>query len=140
VTHRFTRFALGLAVAAVLASACNAAPTSPTSSSPLEGAWVLVSTTNTSGGSANAPGNRVKVFAGATWSITQTDPNTGTIIYRHGGSYTLIGRNYAETVEYAGASTASLIGRTFHFEMNINADEFTQVGIDNPYTETWRRR
>jgi thiol-disulfide isomerase/thioredoxin len=82
---------------------------------------------------------RLKFFTGRYWTITEADPATGLTIYHHGGTYTLDGDKYTETVEYANPSTSSLIGQSFQFTMKTQGDTLTQTGIGNPWTETWKR-
>lgn len=60
-------------------------------------------------------------------------------IYHHGGTYTLTGAQYAETVEYANESTKDLIKQTFKFTIKVEGDTLTQIGIGNPWTEVWKR-
>ena len=60
----------------------------------------------------------------------------GAVVFRHGGHYTLRGTAYTETVEFANANTANLIGRTFTATLNLSADQFTQSA---PIAETWNR-
>ena len=104
----------------------------------LLGTWIL----------AGAPGNivepaskggRLKFFTGHNWNITQADSGTGVTIFHHGGTYTLSGDEYSETVGYANESTKTLIGQTFKFTVKVEGDTLTQVGKGNPYTEVWKR-
>jgi hypothetical protein len=103
----------------------------------LIGAWVLVGTPDNIG-EPPATGGRLKFFTGKHWAITQAD-NSGKVIYHHGGTYTLDCEEYAETIEYANESTADLIGKTHKFHVKVEGDKYTQIGIDNPYTEVWKR-
>src|SRR4051812_13146776 len=48
-----------------------------------------------------AEGGGYKFFTGKHWSVTHTDPMTSEVIYHHGGTYTLDGDNYEETVLYS---------------------------------------
>jgi hypothetical protein len=103
----------------------------------LIGAWVLVGTPDNIG-EPPATGGRLKFRTGRHWAITQAD-NSGKVVFHHGGTYTLSGEEYAETVEYANESTANLIGETFKFHVKLEGDKYTQIGIGNPYTEVWKR-
>jgi hypothetical protein len=103
----------------------------------LIGAWVLVGTPDNIG-EPPATGGRLKFRTGKHWAITQAD-QSGKVVFHHGGTYTLDGEEYAETVEYANESTADLIGKTFKFHVKVEGDKYTQIGIDNPYTEVWKR-
>jgi hypothetical protein len=106
----------------------------------LIGTWVLVGTPDKV---ADPPksGGRLKFITGKHWVITQADPETGKVIFHHGGTYTLDGDTYAETIEYANENTAELIKKTFKFKAKVEGDTYTQVavGADNPFTEVWKR-
>jgi hypothetical protein len=104
----------------------------------LIGTWILVGEPGKVS-EAPATGGRLKFFTGRHWCITQADPTNGLTIYHHGGTYTLNGDQYAETVEYANESTRSLIKKTFNFTIKVEGDTLTQIAIDNPWTEVWKR-
>jgi len=105
------------------------------------GTWVLVGTPDKI---TDVPksGGRLKFITGKHWVITQADPTTGKVIFHHGGTYTLDGDTYAETIEYANESTAELIKQTFKFKAKVEGDTYTQiaVGEENPFAaEVWKR-
>jgi thiol-disulfide isomerase/thioredoxin len=102
----------------------------------LTGTWVLV---GEAGNADEIPSSRLKFLTGGYWTITEADPNTGLTINHHGGTYTLEGDKYTETVEYANPSTSNLIGQSFQFAIKIDGDTLTQTGIGNPWTEKWKR-
>lgn len=104
----------------------------------LIGTWILVGEPSAVV-EAPATGGRLKFFTGSHWCITQADPTNGATVYHHGGTYTLNGNQYAETVEYANESTKSLIKKTFNFTIKIEGDMLTQTGISNSWTEVWKR-
>ena len=104
----------------------------------LLGTWILVGEPGKVG-EAPAAGGRLKFFTGRHWIITQADPKTGVTIYHHGGTYTLNGDEYAETVEYANESTKELIKQTFKFTIKIEGDTLTQTGVGNSFNEVWKR-
>ena len=104
----------------------------------LIGTWILVGEPGKMS-EAPATGGRLKFFTGRHWCITQADPTNGLTIYHHGGTYTLNGDQYAETVEYANESTRSLIKKTLNFTIKVEGDTLTQIAIDNPWTEVWKR-
>ena len=81
----------------------------------------------------------LKFITGKHWSFTEPDPATGKVVYHHGGTYTLDGDNYAETINFANENTASMIGQTLKFKLKVEGDTLTQVGIGNPYTQVWKR-
>jgi hypothetical protein len=80
----------------------------------------------------------LKFIQNGKWTITWCDA-AGKVEYHHGGSYTFDGKKYEETVEYAAESTSSLIGDKYTFEMSVAGDVLHQKGINNPYTEDWKR-
>jgi hypothetical protein len=104
------------------------------------GTWVLVGTPDKVGDPPKS-GGRLKFRTGKHWAITQADPKTGKVIFHHGGTYTLDGDTYTETVEYANESTAGLLKKTFKFKVKVEGDTYTQIGIgeDNPFHEVWKR-
>ncbi len=85
------------------------------------------------------PRGPLKFLAGNHWSFTHPDPATGKVLYHHGGTYTLDGDNYAETIDFANENTATMIGQTLKFKLTVEGDTLTQVGVGNPYTQVWKR-
>jgi glucose dehydrogenase len=104
----------------------------------LIGIWALAGTP----GDVNEPpatGGQYKFIVGGHWAITQADPNTGTVIYHHGGTYTLNGDEYIETVKNANENTSSLINRALTYKVNVEGDTLNQTGVGNPWTQVWKR-
>jgi hypothetical protein len=149
--HNTTRRIIRTAVLCLLALATPTAlvvlraadkPAAPTASSQLArdmmGTWVLV---GKPGNVREAPeaGGRLKFRTGRHWTMTQANPDTGLTIMHDGGTYTLDGDKYVETIEYANPSTANDIGKSFMFTVKVEGDTMTQVGVGNPYTEVWKR-
>jgi hypothetical protein len=102
------------------------------------GTWVLAGTPE----KVEEPpvnGGRYKFFTGKHWCVTQADPDSGEIIYHHGGTYTLDGDTYEETIHYSTANNAGLIKQTFTFKVKVEGDTYTQIGVGNPYNEVWKR-
>jgi hypothetical protein len=102
------------------------------------GTWILVGIP----GQVSEPpakGGRLQFFTGRHWLITQADPETGEVIFHHGGTYTLDGDQLVKTVEYANKNTAALIKEAHKFKIEIEGDTLTQTGIGNPWTEVWKR-
>jgi len=104
----------------------------------LIGTWVCVGTPGEFG-EAPAAGGRLKVVTDNKWSLTQTDAKTGATNFHHGGTWALKGDEYAETVEYANANTSNLINRTFKFNVKVEGDTLTLIGLGNPWKEVWKR-
>ena len=102
------------------------------------GTWILAGTPGKvqDPPPANGP---LKFLTGKHWTFTQADPQTGKVIYHHGGTYTLDADNFTETINYANESTANMIGQSFKFKLKIEGDTLTQTGIGNPYTQVWKR-
>ena len=133
--------ALLIPMASLVLHADDKAPANASTSNlakDLQGTWVLV---GKPGEAEETPGkgSRLKFITGKHWTITQADPETGVTVYHHGGTYTLIGSEYVETVEYANESTKELIKQTFKFTMKVEGDRLTQTGIGNPFNEVWKR-
>jgi hypothetical protein len=110
-------------------------PRHPTLPQDLIGTWELVSSKREE---PPAGEKRLKFFTGKHWCITTSD-ESGNVLYHHGGTYVLKGDEYTETVTYANSNTAQLIGAKLKFKITVNGDKFIQVGIENPYTEVWKR-
>jgi beta-lactamase regulating signal transducer with metallopeptidase domain/lipopolysaccharide export system protein LptA len=114
-----------------------AAPTE--SADDLIGAWVLVGTPDKIG-KAPKSGGRLKFYTGKTFCATQADPKTGVVIFHHGGTYERNGNEYVEKVNYANPTTMDFIGGTNgHFNIKVEGDTLTLIGIDNKYREVWKR-
>ena len=104
----------------------------------LIGTWVLVGKP----GQVSEPpkaGGMLKFITGKHWCITQADAKTGKVTLHHGGTYTLDGDKYVETVEYANESTISMLQQKLTFTVTVDGDTYTQTGIGNPYTQVWKR-
>ena len=145
-THNILRVAIISLLALVLSAATNlqaqdkstAAKEQSTLAKNLLGTWILVGEPGKVG-EPPASGGRLKFLTGRHWTITQADPKTGVTIFHHGGTYTLNGDEYVETVEYANQSTKELIKQTFKFTLKVEGDTLTQTGIGNSYNEVWKR-
>ena len=103
----------------------------------LLGAWVLLGKPGTKDGPK--PGAPMKFWGRGHWVITQADPKTGEVIAHHGGTYTLDGNKYEETITFATETRKQLIGKTFRFKIAVKRDRYTQMGDGNPYNEEWQR-
>ena len=85
-----------------------------------------------------AKGGRLKFITGKHWTLTHYD-EAGKVTIHHGGTCTIDGDEYTETVKYANESTAELIGQSFKFKVKLEGDKYTPTGMGNPYTEVRRR-
>lgn len=104
----------------------------------LIGAWVLVGKPGDVGPIPET-GGRLKFITGSHWLDTQADPKTGVIIFHHGGTYSLNGDEYTQNVEYANPSTLDLIGNHHKYNIKVEGDTFTMIGLDSPRKEVWKR-
>ena len=110
----------------------------PSLNEKLIGTWILVGRP----GQVTEPpkaGGMLKFITGKHWCITQADPRTSKVGLHHGGTYTLDGDKYVETVEYANESTISMLQQKLTFTVKVDGDTCTQTGIGNPYTQVWKR-
>lgn len=105
----------------------------------LIGAWVLVGTPDHVG-KAPSSGGRIKIFTGAHFCMTQAESKHGVVLFHHGGTYSLNGNAYHETLEFAGPPTINMVGKTNgNFTLKIDGDKLTSIGLDNPWKEVWQR-
>ena len=104
----------------------------------LVGTWILVGKPGEVG-LAPAEGGRLKSLTETHWSMTQTDPKDGVVIFHHGGTYTLKGNDYAERVEFANSNTKDRIGKNSKFKIKLEGDTLTLVGVGNHWNEVWKR-
>jgi len=112
-------------------------PKKPTAQQQLLGVWVLVGKP----GAVVEPkaSARMKFIGDRHWIITEADPETGKVIWHHGGTYTFDGEKLVESVLFANDSTASLIGKEFQFTLTIDGDTATWLGENNPWSSVWKR-
>jgi hypothetical protein len=102
------------------------------------GAWVHVGRPGNVG-EIPTEGGRFKFRTGKHWTLVRADPTSGLVVEQFGGTYTLKGNEYVETQQYADATWVKDNGKSFKFTVKVEGDTMTQVGIDNPYTEVWKR-
>jgi beta-lactamase regulating signal transducer with metallopeptidase domain len=129
----------------VAAAASAPAPDAPVATpsdselaNELKGAWILVGRPGQVG-KAPSSGGRIKFFTGDHWCITQAEPKSGVVLFNHGGTYTVEGNTYHESVDYANASTITHVGNKNDFKITIEGDTLTSTGIGNPWNEVWKR-
>jgi len=90
-------------------------------------------------GSPSGIGTRLKMFTGTHWCVIQPDPNTGVIVFQHGGRYEVDGDTIKTMRDLAGESTKSVIGSTGKLKINIEGDTMKQADSEGVYNETWKR-
>jgi hypothetical protein len=136
---RFGPWLLGFFSVCTLTTLAQPRPRPVQSASPpdrnLTGVWVLV----TQPATPLTPASRLKFIGAGRWSLTQAQDSSGLISIHHGGRYNLQQQEYSETVDYANPNTASYIGTTLHFRIQIQRDTMRLSGIDNTFDETWAR-
>lgn len=103
----------------------------------LIGAWQLKEAKRPS--TPSGIGTRLKLFTGTHWCVIQPDPTSGKIVFQHGGHYSFDGKVLSETIDFAGDSTSSLIGKTLKFEIKITSDALEQLDAEGVFNEKWER-
>jgi hypothetical protein len=139
--RRFIIFALfGLLSSGLLAQE-KADPAKETDTTKLRdsllGAWALVGEPGTD--AQPKPGARMKFWGLKHWAITESNPETGELIFHHGVTYKLDGDNYEETITFAADNTKNMIGTVLKFKIKVDGDTYVQTGIGNIFTEQWQR-
>ena len=133
---------LVLALTACTRSSVNDQPAgavAPSQSTPdLTGIWVQVGQPGRVG-QIPAVGGRYKFRTSRHWTLTHANPTTGLVVEHFGGAYTLNGNEYVETIEYGGTNDVNDFGQSFRFNVRVEGDTMTQIGIGNPYNEVWQR-
>ena len=104
----------------------------------LIGTWIIAGTPDNVE-EPPATGARLKFITGKHWTVTKANPDTGEVEFHLGGTYTLNGDEYVETVQYATENTKDLISKVHKFKIKVEGDTLTQLGIDNSWTEVWKR-
>ncbi|HWX21184.1 MAG TPA: M56 family metallopeptidase [Candidatus Binatia bacterium] len=137
-TNRGPALAVALAAGLGLITLTDAQPATSQLGKELIGTWIMVGQPGQVG-EPPAVGGRIKLVTDQSWSVTQTDPKTGAVIFHHGGTYALKANEYLETVDYANDSTREMVKKTFKFNIKIEGDTLTLIGIGNPWTEVWKR-
>lgn len=143
---RAARLATPVAVFLVMfALAAGSSADEPQAESPnMEGIWQLDGRIG-EGGAVNelegpeAEALILKIVADGRWCVAYADSATDGVRMHHGGTYTLIGSEYTETIEFACESTRTLVDKTFKFNVEVEGETLTQNGIGNPYNEVWKR-
>lgn len=121
----------------VVACLLLAATTKTNSDTPVKGAWKLVRAQygNDPMEDMSADDATYKLFTGSRWSATFYNKGTKKISGTAGGTYTIKGDQYAETVEYFSWD-AMVEGKTFTLTMTIENGMLHQKGTieykDNP--------
>ncbi|MEZ0610483.1 hypothetical protein ACAW74_18360 [Fibrella sp. WM1] len=110
----------------------KSAPPTTQPSSGIVGVWSFVRNV----GEPASTDKKTKIILDKHWMFSQADPSTNLTLFHHGGTYLLDGDSYAETIEYANASTGGYLGSTFKYKINVKGDTMVLTG---PYSEVWAR-
>ena len=103
------------------------------------GTWVHVGVPGRVGETpAPGDGGRFKTRDGSHWNLTVVD-DTGLVRENFGGTYTMKGDEYVETQHYATEQWIQDNEKSFRFRVTVDGDTMTQYGLDNPFTEVWKR-
>jgi len=103
----------------------------------LIGTWKLEEASTP--GSPSGVGTRLKLFTGTHWCVIQPDPESGEIVFQHGGRYELEGGTMKTKTDFAGESTKVMIGRDGTYTIKIDGDTMKQADAEGVFNETWKR-
>ncbi|GAA4457763.1 hypothetical protein [Novipirellula rosea] len=90
-------------------------------------------------GAADGINTRLKIYNDTHWCLVQPDPDSGKIVFVHGGTYKFDGTFLEEKVEFAGEDTTDLIGQTIKFRIVFSKRSHEQISADGVLSETWKR-
>jgi len=111
-----------------------------TLSKKMMGTWQYYGAKDEGEGSAKIR-MRIKNMYDGHYNIEQKDPETGRILFYHGGRYNVKDNGNVETrLEYANYRTSDMIGDTGTSKIEIEGNTLTQTGIDNDYNEVWEKQ
>jgi hypothetical protein len=136
-TLAFTLTSLGTALAQSQTDPEKAA-TKGSLSTKLLGAWAFAGKPDST--DDPKPGATLKIIGLKHFVIVHAKPETGEVVHCHGGTYTLDGDTYAETVAFGNETRKFLIGQTIKFKIKVEGDIFIQEGIGHNYNERWVRQ
>lgn len=105
--------------------------------SSLLGAWRLVERLDP--GAEQPTTRRLKFWGETNWTVTGMDLKTNQVLHHHGGSFVLDGNNYSETISYGTAGSQPIVGRTFHFQIEVDGDTYKQIDPNGHFSERWER-
>ena len=115
----------------------GAAPPSPSQlANDMIGTWVHVGRPGQVGDVPSID-RRLKFRTGSNWTLTRSE--SGLVVESFGGTYTLNGNEYIETQDYGDETWKKDNGKSFKFTVKVEGDTMTQFGLDNPWTEVWKR-
>ena len=98
------------------------------------GTWQLVSFADGTVSQSNV--GELKFIGDRHWSVSRVNPRTGKLEYHMGGTYTLDGDEYTETI---GFGTSGPIGETYTYKLTVQDDKFIQIGVKSPWSLVFKR-
>lgn len=116
-----------LAITILLTAASNPEVSADT---PIKGAWKAIRTQYGNKPMVTLTENEIshKLFTDTRWSAVSFDKITNKITGTAGGTYTIKGSDYSETVEYYSWDP-DVVGKTFKFTMTIENGILHQKGF-----------
>ncbi len=111
------------------------------SNESLVGTWRMVSSgiSNSSAGAASGINTRLKIYNDTHWCMVQPNPDSGKVVFVHGGSYKFDGVQLEEKVEFAGEDTTDLIGKALKYRVVLRDGSFEQIDPNGVFNEKWNR-
>jgi hypothetical protein len=116
------------------------ATVSPRSES-LVGTWRMATSAIASSNAGAAAGinTRMKIYNDTHWVLVQPDPDSGKVVFVHGGTYNFDGTYLEEKVEFAGEDTVDLVGTSFKFRIVFGEGSYEQIDPNGVFSENWNR-
>ena len=99
----------------------------------------MLSTGNTAFVMLGTGTSQIKFIGDKHWTAIRVDPKTKKFSYTLGGTYTIKGDEYIETVEFGSEDVAEMIGQKLTFKLKLDGDKLTQIGVGNPYSQLFKR-
>jgi hypothetical protein len=125
----------------VIANADEGTATASPRNESLVGTWRMATSAIASSNAGAAAGinTRMKIYNDTHWVLVQPDPDSGKVVFVHGGTYDFDGTFLEEKVEFAGEDTVDLIGTSFKFRIVFGEGTYEQVDPNGVFSETWKR-
>ena len=103
----------------------------------LIGTWKLEEASTP--GSPSGVGTRLKLFTGTHWCVIQPNPDSGEIVFLHGGTYQVAGDQVTTKTDFAGERTKGMIGGSGVVTLKVDGDTMIQIDPKGVFNETWKR-
>ena len=82
---------------------------------------------------------RYKLFSDESFMVSSINIRDKEILNSFWGSYTLKNNVYTEFIEYVHSSWRNILGVKNSFKIHIKGDLLFIKGINNPYSEIWKK-